>query len=138
MAIEALAFDSPFDRFSGRQIRRLIANPRARVCVSVDARDAVLGWCVSLIRAHKRSRSGRVYSVAVSPEHTGRGVGRAMLRWMVDQLDQAGVARVYLEVRTDNAGAIGLYHSEGFAIVRRLPGYYGDGDGLRMRRDLLD
>lgn len=138
MAIEALAFVSHFDRFSGRQIRRLIANPRARVCVADDARGAILGWCVSLIRTHERSRSGRVYSVAVCPEHTGLGTGRKMLRWMVDQLAHEGVARVYLEVRTDNAAAIGLYHSEGFAIVRRLPGYYGDGDGLRMRRDLID
>lgn len=138
MAIEALAFVNHFDRFSGRQIRRLIANPRARVCVAINDREAILGWCVSLIRTHERCRSGRVYSVAVSPEYAGLGIGRAMLCWMVNQLELSGVARVYLEVRTDNAPAIGLYHSEGFHIVCRLPNYYGDSDGLRMRRILSD
>ena len=134
IAVEHQAFTDMGDRFSQGQIRRLIANPRARVGVAlVDGQIA--GWCVGLIRTHLKSRSGRVYSVAVVPEMAGKGLGRALLNWSLATLEAEGVFRVYLEVRAANQSAINLYASAGFTKIADLPDYYGSkADGIRMRR----
>lgn len=132
--VENRAFADQNDRFSLGQIRRLIANPRARVGVA-EIDGVIAGWCVGLIRTHLRWRSGRVYSVAVMPEMAGRGFGRALLGWSLQTLESEGVRRVYLEVRASNQSAINLYLSTGFTQIAELPGYYGTGsDGIRMRR----
>jgi len=132
--IEAVAFDNAGDAFNQSQIRRLISNPRARVGLAV-VDGAPAGWCVNLIRSHLRSRSGRVYSVAVKPEFAGQGLGRQLLNWSLAALEAEGVRRVYLEVRAANIAALGLYQSAGFTPIRTLRDYYGTGfDGIRMRR----
>lgn len=134
IAVENLAFTDESDRFSLGQIRRLIANPRARVGVA-EIDGVIAGWCVGLIRSHLRWRSGRVYSVAVAPEMAGKGIGRALLNWSLDTLETEGVRRVYLEVRQSNQSAINLYASAGFVKIADLPAYYGPSvDGIRMRR----
>jgi ribosomal-protein-alanine N-acetyltransferase len=62
-----------------------------------------------------------VHTIGVRPAAQGAGIGRALLR---DLLAYAGDRRVLLEVRTDNAAAIGLYESEGFVIVGTRRRYY--------------
>lgn len=133
-AIERQAFGATDDQFSLRRVRSLIVNPRAIVASAEDG-GRIVGWCVALMRRHARARSGRIYSVAVDQTRTGRGVGRTILTWSLDALAEAGITRVYLEVRTSNHGAIGLYRSLGFSEITRLPDYYNDGgEGVRMRR----
>jgi ribosomal protein S18 acetylase RimI-like enzyme len=134
IGIETKAFDQPKEAFTMSQIRRLISNPRARVGI-VEVDGLVAGWCVSLIRSHLRSRSGRVYSVAVLPEHAGKGLGRALIEWSLNTLESENIQRIYLEVRASNIAALGLYQSVGFTPIRTLVDYYGKGtDGIRMRR----
>lgn len=74
-----------------------------------------------------------VHTLAVDPAHQGRGVGRALLR---ELLDNAAGATVFLEVRTDNEPAIALYRSEGFTIVGTRRSYYrpSGADAFTMRR----
>jgi ribosomal protein S18 acetylase RimI-like enzyme len=131
--VEALVFGED-DRFTLRQIKRLIANPRAVVQVAIK-NDTVVGWVVSLIRTHRRWKSGRIYGVAVDPSMMGRGIGRSLLEAALGELSGFGIRRVYLEVRVDNAVAIGLYESLGFTKMANLADYYGEGvAGVRMRR----
>lgn len=132
--IETRAFTDEHERFTLRQVRRLIANPRAGVTVAeLDGR--VVGWTVSLVRTHRRWRSGRVYAIAVDPGCAGRGIGRRLMARALDAFEQGGISRVYLEVRADNEAAKALYRSLGFAVIASLGGYYGEGTmGLRMRR----
>lgn len=133
LAIEEAAFTATTDRFTARQVRRLLENPRARVAVA-ERDNAIIGWSVALVRTHQRSRSGRVYSVAVLPQAAGSGVGRALITSLLDSLERDGIERVYLEVRCTNATAIALYTSVGFEPIRTLTAYYGEIDGIRMRR----
>ena len=75
-----------------------------------------------------------VHTLAVDPAHQGRGIGRALLRAL---LDHAAGATVFLEVRTDNEPAIALYRSEGFAVIGTRRGYYrpSGADAFTMRRE---
>jgi len=130
--IEERAFSEVQDRFHLRQVRRLIANPRAHVGVA-ELEGVAVGWTAALVRKHVRTRSGRLYSVAVAPEWAGRSIGRALLNWSLDALDTAGAGSVSLEVRQSNRAAIALYESVGFRATAKLRGYYGDEDGIRMK-----
>lgn len=132
-AVERAAF-AETDRFSLRQTAGLITNPRGRVFVAEDNGD-IVGWIAMLTRRNRSGRSGRMYTVAVSPTQAGRGLGRRLAVHAVGTLDAEGVKRIYLEVRAENARAIALYESLGFRVVRHLPTYYGeDSPGLRMVR----
>jgi ribosomal-protein-alanine N-acetyltransferase len=74
-----------------------------------------------------------IHTLGVDPVHHGRGIGRALLRAM---LDHAAGAMVFLEVRTNNEPAIQLYRSEGFVVIGTRRGYYrpSGADAFTMRR----
>lgn len=64
-----------------------------------------------------------VHNIAVDPAWQGKGVGRALLRALLAMADEAA-APVYLEVRTDNEAAIGLYEAHGFTRIGVRRRYY--------------
>lgn len=55
-----------------------------------------------------------VHDVAVLPDFRGLGIGRALLRFIIEDARRLGCCKVTLEVREDNRTATGLYRSEGF------------------------
>jgi ribosomal-protein-alanine N-acetyltransferase len=79
-----------------------------------------------------------VMTVAVSPAHQGKGLGRVLLRWLVDEARASGSDVVMLEVRADNDAARQLYGGEGFELLSVRRKYYqpGDVDAHVMRLDL--
>jgi [ribosomal protein S18]-alanine N-acetyltransferase len=91
--------------------------------------DSVIGY-VGLARAGDEAE---IHTLAVGPAYQRRGIGRALLRAV---LDYAVGATVFLEVRTDNESAIGLYRSEGFDVIGIRRGYYrsSGADAFTMRR----
>ena len=133
--IEKAAFSSVHERFGRRQILRMIDNPKAYTAVAtLDGK--VVGWSAMLTRTAGGTVSARLYGIAVHPSAGGRGLGRRLAEDGIRAMRQRGAQRVYLEVRTDNAPAIGLYRSLGFVEVEQLPGYYTTADGVRMRLEL--
>jgi ribosomal-protein-alanine N-acetyltransferase len=71
-------------------------------------------------------------NLAVRPEYRRRGLARRLLRAMLEIGRRAGVGAVFLEVRSSNVEALGLYLSSGFAITGRRPGYYEDGEDAHL------
>lgn len=67
---------------------------------------------------------GDIQTIAVWPQHRKQGVGRRLLRDLIDESQRRGVRDLFLEVRADNAVAIALYESEGFREIDRRAGYY--------------
>ncbi len=93
----------------------------------------IVGEGIALVRQHKQSVSGRVYSLAVDPASRGQGIGERLMREMVEQLRQRAVRRIYLEVEASNGAAIHLYERLGFGSIGTLPDYYGEGKaGVHM------
>ena len=60
------------------------------------------------------SSAGHLFSLYVSPESAGKGLGRALLRDVLGRLRQRGFNKITLWVFKDNPTARGLYESEGF------------------------
>lgn len=75
------------------------------------------------------SDEAEILTVCVAPDERRRGLGRALVSAALDSAAWRGAHRVYLEVAVDNAAALSLYRSVGFAEVGRRRGYYGRPEG---------
>jgi len=74
------------------------------------------------------ARKGHVVSIAVKPEHRGKGIGTALMRASQDAMVAKTATESYLEVRVTNSEAIALYQRLGYAVSSRLEAYYKDGE----------
>jgi len=81
-----------------------------------------------------------VMTIAVAPSARGRGLGRRLLDELETRARAGRAASVMLEVRADNAAAIGLYDRAGYTVVSTRRRYYQPGhiDALVMRKILSD
>jgi len=122
------------DRLSRRSLARLVRRPTCRFIVARVGR-ALGGYAIVLL--HARRRAARIYSLAVSAEFAGHGIGGALLRAACRAARREGRPAVTLEVRADNRRAIALYRRLGFSETARVADYYEDGEAaLRMIRML--
>ncbi len=79
-----------------------------------------------------------VMTIAVDTAYRGTGLGDRLLGDLLGRASAAGAQSVLLEVRADNAPALGLYGRHGFEQVSVRRRYYqpGDVDALVLRRRL--
>jgi len=77
-------------------------------------RDRLVGF-VRIQRYDDEGRAlGDLGPIGLRAGWRGRGVGRELLRWGLDELRRRGAAEIYLSVEGRNDGALRLYESEGF------------------------
>jgi ribosomal-protein-alanine N-acetyltransferase len=69
-----------------------------------------------------------ILALAVETPARRRGIGRALVLALLEQLAGEGVRRVWLEVRGSNLAAQKLYAACGFAASGRRTRYYSDGE----------
>ena len=92
--------------------------------------DTVLGYgCMWLMydEAH-------ITNIAVKESERRKGIGKSLLKALIDKAKSLDYERALLEVRTSNTGAIKLYESFGFKIIHTMKKYYinNDEDGYLM------
>lgn len=63
-------------------------------------------------------------TIAVDPHHQRQGIGARLLHGFVTTAQDRGAATAFLEVAANNAAAIALYESQGFAQNGRRKAYY--------------
>ncbi|SFT09861.1 GNAT family N-acetyltransferase [Paenibacillus sp. BC26] len=71
---------------------------------------------VGKIRVSREEGQAWIYGFAILPEHQGRGIGRKVLRRVIQEQSAAGCS-IHLEVETKNDHALRLYESVGFQAV---------------------
>lgn len=131
VAIESLAFDA--DRLSRASLSRYLTAPSAALLVVV-ADGVVAGY--GLIGLRRGGRRASLYSIAVDPAFSRRGLGRALLQACERRARAAGREALTLEVRVDNAAAAALYEQLGYRKFDVVEDYYEDGAAaLRMIRE---
>ena len=80
---------------------------------------------------------GELQRIAVAADHRRRGVAAALLAKVTALAADSGADRLLLEVREDNADALGFYAAQGFVEVDRRRRYYHDGaTAVVLRRSL--
>ncbi len=81
--------------------------------------------------------SADLMNIAVAPAYRGRGIGRTILRRLINGARRRGMKELFLEVRPSNAAARELYESESFRAISLRRRYYPDGeDALVMVKKL--
>ena len=80
-----------------------------------------------------------INNVAVLPRYRGRGIGTALMRFVLEEAKRLGATRATLEVRASNAAASRLYERLGFYTAGVRPNYYSSPveDALILWRDNL-
>ena len=128
VAIEAASFSS--DRFTPRALRRAVLAGKGETIVATSA-GIVCGYAILHFR--EGSLRARLYSLAVSPQARGQGVGAALIKSAKARTRARGRRALWLEVRVDNHAAIALYAHAGFIPAQIIKNYYADGSAaLRM------
>src|SRR5712692_872380 len=123
------------DRLSRRSLQRFLKSPSAQVIVAQEG-PRLAGTAIVLFRP--RSVIARLYSIAVAPHMSRRGVGPMLL----EAAEAAALARncraIRLEVHQTNHAAISRYRKSGYREFARHRGYYEDGgDALRFEKRLV-
>ena len=95
------------------------------VCRVVEIGFDIVGYAVMSTGAGE----AHIINLCVRETMRGRGIGRTLLRQLLDLAAEAGVEDAFLEVRPSNLAAIRLYQSLGFVQVGVRKGYYQAADG---------
>lgn len=97
--------------------------------------DGAMVGTVSISNTDVPARSLHLFALEVAPTLRDRGIGGAIVRYVLEEAARRGRRRVYLEVRVDNP-ARRLYHRLGFRRVGRafVNSYWQfNADGTRER-----
>jgi len=65
-----------------------------------------------------------INTIAVSEPHRGSGLGSEFMNRLIELATRGGAEEMFLDVRADNLGAIGLYKKYGFEHIDTRKGYY--------------
>jgi ribosomal-protein-alanine N-acetyltransferase len=119
LTIERASFGMPWSR--GAFLYEIQQNRAARCWVMRDGSRLVAYLCLWEI-----ADEVHITNIAVAPASRRRGLGRTLLRGVLDDARARRLRLVVLEVRPSNTEALGLYESFGFRVVGRRRGYYYD------------
>jgi ribosomal-protein-alanine N-acetyltransferase len=119
--LEQLGFPDPWPR---ELLAYEISHSMSLVLVAVWAEGLPPAGYASF---RKGGGEAELLRLAVAPGERRRGVARALVTGGIERLRPAGIETCFLEVRTNNDGAIAFYQALGFERVGRRLGYYRDG-----------
>jgi len=125
-AVEELCFAPPF-RFSRSTMRQLIESPNSATWIAEDVPESKIELIAfSIVEwSEKPSRSSAyIQTIEVLPALRGRGIGAELLISAEDSACKAGARSIALHVDVENAAAIRLYESRGYARQGREEHYY--------------
>ncbi len=119
---------------SRRGFRHFMSSPKSTLIVA-DIGGKVAGC--ALVNYRRGSKRARLYTIAVATAFQRRGIARRLLAAVEKSASERGCRFMRLEVRADDAGAIALYESSGYALFGRRSRYYDNRiDALRFEKSL--
>ena len=121
------------DRLSRRSLQRFLTSASAAFMVAEG--KGLAGTVIVLFRP--RSAVARLYSIAVAPHMSGKGVASLLLKAVERVARRRGCTTIRLEVHETNHAAIARYRKQGYQEFGRHRRYYDDGgDALRFHKNL--
>jgi len=131
-AIEVLSFPNPWSEstFRGEIQNAPISRP---LVVIRRPEERVVGY---IIYWHI-GEDVQINNVAVHPDVRGKGVGEALLRFVIEKVRDKGATFISLEVRMSNAAAQALYRKLGFDVLGVRKNYYTNPDEHALLMGLM-
>ena len=92
---------------------------------------------VSYVGAETVLDECNIGNIVTDKEYRGRGLATKLMTALISELKKRGIAKVFLEVESDNSNAVSLYEKAGFVQYNTRKDYYGEGrDAMLYRRSL--
>ena len=121
-AVEELCFAPPF-RFSRSYMGQLIASPDSATWIAEED-EILIGFSIVEWTVGPGESSAYIQTLEVHPAWRGRGIGAELLRRVEGSASSVGAQSIELHVDVENAAAIHLYESHGYARQGRQEHYY--------------
>jgi ribosomal protein S18 acetylase RimI-like enzyme len=110
MNVAAGVFDNPID---ARLTKEFLEDPRHHIAVAIDA-GRIVGFASAVHYIHPDKPAELwINEVGVAPTHRGRGLGKAVLRALLEVGKGHGCTVAWVLTHRDNARAIALYSAVG-------------------------
>ncbi|HEV7823044.1 MAG TPA: ribosomal protein S18-alanine N-acetyltransferase, partial [Burkholderiales bacterium] len=131
MAIEKVIYPHPWTRGNFKDSLR-----EGYHCWVMEDGGEIIGYSVIMIAVNE----GHLLNLSVAQDWQRRGLGRAMLQFLLKLARDFDAAKVFLEVRPTNAAGRALYADAGFSEIAIRRGYYparfGREDAIVMQLEL--
>lgn len=112
------------------RVRRSIDSPEINVAV-IGATGALAAFGIMAYR----DDVAHLLLFSVQPDQRRRGLGRELLQWLEAVASTAGISRITLECRRENAPARNFYAVQGYHELAINKGYYrGVEDAVRLEK----
>ena len=116
--------------WTAARVERAILDPDINVVV-LRAPDGIVAFGIMSYR----DEAAHLLLFAVRRQQQRQGLGTAMLAWLEDVARTAGIRRIQLECRRDNAAARNFYGVQGYHEQVISRGYYqGVEDAIRLEK----
>lgn len=115
IAVERASYQFPWSEGIFRDCLRV-----GYVCRAVTIGEQLIGYGVMSVGAGE----AHILNLCVGELYRCRGVGKRLLRYLIERATASGMSEAFLEVRPSNTAAIRLYLSIGFEQVGMRRGYY--------------
>lgn len=103
--------------------RSFVYHIRHNLLFVAEIEGSIAGYILVLIRR----TNAKLYSLGISERYRGQKIAFKLFEVISKELITLEFNKILLEVRTDNASAIALYHRVGFHTKKTLPSFYLDG-----------
>jgi ribosomal-protein-alanine N-acetyltransferase len=120
MAIENAVYPHPWTRGNFSDSLR-----SGYHCWIMEIRGEIIGYSVVMIAAGE----AHLLNLSIAAQWQRRGLGRELLKFMLQLARDFHADKIFLEVRPTNAAGRGLYADAGFNEIATRRGYYPGHDG---------
>ena len=108
-------------RFNPLPMLKRIFNDKKESIFIIKEKDKIIAY----ITLREDKNIGEVGLFAVLKKHQGRGIGRKLLRYILQIAKKDKLKKLVLEVRNDNLKALNLYLKYGFVVtgIRKIKNF---------------
>lgn len=131
--IEKQCFEQ--EAFPKRELAYLLGDYNA-IGLAAKVDGEIVGFAIARVDIRRNAPFGHILTVDVTPACRRRGIAQKLLHEIEAILREKGVKECRLEVREDNFAALSLYQKLGYKEMGTLERYYGDADGLYLKKIL--
>lgn len=130
--IEKKCFET--EAFTKEQIAQLLRGNSISLVAKLNSQ--IVGFIIGTVYRERNALFGHVLTVDVLPEYHRKGIGLKLLQEMENIFREKNIKTCCLEVREDNIAALKLYKKLGYVKIGKLKNYYGNANGVYLRKFL--
>jgi len=123
------------EAFTKQQLTYLLTDYNT-IRLAAYTNDQIAGFIIAHIDIERQEPFGHVITIDVTPAHRRQGIAQKLLQEIEAIFKDHGIKECRLEVREDNAVALNLYQKLGYQKAGTLKRYYGNANGLYLKKTL--